>query len=891
MARISLAVTKAGDIFINQNVTPLFGEYHLDLRHSDSDTAFYRTVIMVPLLLILVSLHVNAIAAQLESRGLGQSSGIKTSTASIDWNSSILYPGLDGQLIYHSDHEDNRIPDFSHAGYHGGGIALPDVPVRVMVEPNTNADDSKVIQAAIDSVGAMEMDEYGVRGAVKLAPGNYYLAEQLSIPYSGVVLRGSGDGEDPANNTVIVAGKDIGHHAILVGTGQVDWSIASGSPLSEIISDFVPVGARSFDIKDPSGFKIDDDVILFHRATQEWIEAVDYGGRPLEAPNPWRAGDAGLHIMKRRTITGISGNTVSIDVPVYNHLDASLSIAILYKPDFSNMITESGVENFRLILENDGPEANDHVRDGIVFNGTEHCWVQDITVLHFRLAGVRLTNASFVTVKNSRALAPHSPIDGGYRYNFMVSARTGNILFSNNKATEGRHCYVSNGTASASGIVFLDSESYGAYALSEGHRRWSQGLLFDNLTFRDANRQDVLGLYNRGDYGTRHGWSAAHSVVWNTDAGPNHSIIIQKPPTAQNYGIGNQGKVTGDGPWEGPDGFIEGTGKVPNPSSLYRAQLQERLDLGVPPDSPAKLRVKSMDDKFDALKLTWLHHSVIPVELVIQRAENKSDSFKEIGRISSTKDYFIDENISSDNYHYRIRAVDENRISGWSRMVSFNSSISSFQLRNPADGSEHLLEGDPGQTIPFWWNHFETDFKVTYEWLLDKPENDFSDPLAVRTTEERLVQLSYEELDELLERMGVKKNEAMDLSWKVKAGVADTMVLSEQQFGIRLVRGKWDTSSNNEQNEIANHPKLFPAYPNPFNYQTTLSFSLPERGQAKLIIYDSAGRKVNQPVNRIMDPGMHKVIWDAEGMASGVYFIRLQISSNKIMTRPVTLVK
>jgi hypothetical protein len=90
----------------------------------------------------------------------------------------------------------------------------------------------------------------------------------------------------------------------------------------------------------------------------------------------------------------------------------------------------------------------------------------------------------------------------------------------------------------------------------------------------------VLCLYNRGHYGTSHGWAAAHSVAWNCDVGGG-TLILQKPPTAQNYAIGCAGTVAGakpPAPFAEPQGYIEGTSRPGlSPTSLYRAQLAERL--------------------------------------------------------------------------------------------------------------------------------------------------------------------------------------------------------------------------------------------------------------------------------------------------------------------------
>ena len=99
----------------------------------------------------------------------------------------------DGSITYEVDANQNRIPDFSHAGYQGGGVAIPDVPVMQTISPIAG-DNTANIQAAIDAVGAMPMNANGFRGAVLLDPGTYQVSGELKLDVSGVVLRGSGNG-------------------------------------------------------------------------------------------------------------------------------------------------------------------------------------------------------------------------------------------------------------------------------------------------------------------------------------------------------------------------------------------------------------------------------------------------------------------------------------------------------------------------------------------------------------------------------------------------------------------------------------------------------------------------------------------------------------------------
>ena len=79
--------------------------------------------------------------------------------------------GPDGRLSYATDTAGNAVVDFSHAGYGGGGVTIPDAPVRLVVGAS-GGDDRASIQAALELVGTMAPDTNGLRGAVLLKPGH-----------------------------------------------------------------------------------------------------------------------------------------------------------------------------------------------------------------------------------------------------------------------------------------------------------------------------------------------------------------------------------------------------------------------------------------------------------------------------------------------------------------------------------------------------------------------------------------------------------------------------------------------------------------------------------------------------------------------------------------------
>jgi hypothetical protein len=83
---------------------------------------------------------------------------------------------------------------------------------------------------------------------------------------------------------------------------------------------------------------------------------------------------------------------------------------------------------------------------------------------------------------------------------------------------------------------------------------------------------------------------------------------------------------------------------------------------------------------------------------------------------------------------------------------------------------------------------------------------------------------------------------------------------------------------------------LLQNYPNPFNAQTTISYSLSQSGPVTLSIYNIMGQKVATMVDGVEPAGEHRVVWDAKGAASGVYFGRLE-NSNKTETVRMVLLR
>jgi uncharacterized repeat protein (TIGR01451 family) len=84
-------------------------------------------------------------------------------------------------------------------------------------------------------------------------------------------------------------------------------------------------------------------------------------------------------------------------------------------------------------------------------------------------------------------------------------------------------------------------------------------------------------------------------------------------------------------------------------------------------------------------------------------------------------------------------------------------------------------------------------------------------------------------------------------------------------------------------------------YPNPFNPETDISFSLPEKTQVSLVIYNVLGEKVKTLLSAEMDVGIHTIHWDGKDedgnkVASGIYFYRLK-ADDFVKTKRMILMK
>jgi len=505
-------------------------------------------------------------------------------------STTLVYPGTNGKLVYIADSLGNKIPDFSNAGYKGGGVAIPYVAIKETVWP-VLGDNSANIKAAIDRVSAMTPDASGFRGAVLLKMGTYNLEKPIYIKASGIVLRGEGMSDI---GTILIGklqkeGQGRSRAALVNFEGT---ALKAQEETKQVITDnYVPVGARSFNVVSSKAFKAGDKILVRRIGNQAWIKEI--GEDSIGAGRSrWRP----FNINWDRVITEVKGNTITVDAPILCAIETRWGGGEILKYEDQGRLEQVGIENLRGISEynptvrmtsygnmdrgnfddktrphyegNEYYSDENHYFNFINLTNSLNSWVRNISALHFGSSVVSAGNGTkWITVQDCESREPVSIRAGARRFTFQLSGQLS--LVQRCFSQKGRHSFVLG--TNATGNVFLYCEAVNPYATSEPHANWITGSLYDNVKAPLSARywKDI-----------NIGWAGANIVFWNCEG----DYLIQSPPTATNYSFGHIGinAVIFNTFFQDltkPNGHVESMDKHVTPKSLYLTQLKERLGM------------------------------------------------------------------------------------------------------------------------------------------------------------------------------------------------------------------------------------------------------------------------------------------------------------------------
>ncbi len=257
--------------------------------------------------------------------------------------SSLVWMGSGGKLAYApyantgQTNAVNTIPDFSFAGYRGGGIPLPSVPVAETVEA-ASGDARTVIQSAIDRVSSRSMDKDGFRGAVLLKRGRYEVNGSLFINTSGVVLRGEGQNTPEGGGTELVATSPTQHDFI-----QLSGNESFSEPTTEDLLDtqlFPPARTwQEFNVLRGVAQEITGDKIISFHLTADVSQYVNFASREESAANR-----PIVRITVQSATTGLD-SVVSLSPVADTYVQGGTSANLNFGADVSVALKNAGVND------------------------------------------------------------------------------------------------------------------------------------------------------------------------------------------------------------------------------------------------------------------------------------------------------------------------------------------------------------------------------------------------------------------------------------------------------------------------------------------------------------------------------------------------------------------
>jgi len=431
------------------------------------------------------------------------------------------------RLRYTPDEDGNRLPDFSFAGYMGGGVPIPTVAIRQTVEADAadpSRDRSADIQKALDALAALPMGPDGFRGALLLGKGKFTLRETLRIPASGVVVRGSGAGFGGTwiyHRPVVQKSTEMQYlGGISVEGGMVPTFLltAKGAverrALTEVPADAsLACGERVIPVVDASGIRPGMEILLEVVYTDKWLEAIK---RPMD----WGTRTVVPRLRRRVASVDPAAKTVTLERPLSLAIDRKAGL--VGRCRVHQILADTrpyhiGIEDILFLSGYDAGETdkagyfNDENHPFTIFycEGATDVWMRRCTGFFYSMSLMTPNGSSRVTVEDCAMLdgvsrdtpATHT---GARKYYFNITAD--DMLVQRCYGRYARHAFVGNGTWE--GGVFRDCYSERDHLNIEWHQLWGYGHLYDQVACHAP-------IAMRGCTNAPHGQCAAFSLAWN----------------------------------------------------------------------------------------------------------------------------------------------------------------------------------------------------------------------------------------------------------------------------------------------------------------------------------------------------------------------------------------
>ncbi len=128
---------------------------------------------------------------------------------------------------------------------------------------------------------------------------------------------------------------------------------------------------------------------------------------------------------------------------------------------------------------------------------------------------------------------------------------------------------------------------------------------------------------------------------------------------------------------------------------------------------------------------------------------------------------------------------------------------------------------------------------------------------------------------EIIAALGTVKN-GDELVLTITGNLINGTPIEGRDCVIIEAKGNLSKPLVSNQSQLSEEYVLFENFPNPFNQNTTIQFSVPEPSFIKLEVYNSLGEKIATMVSEELEAGTYSFNWNAKNLPGGIYFYRIE---------------
>ncbi len=256
----------------------------------------------------------------------------------------------------------------------------------------------------------------------------------------------------------------------------------------------MPSGSIGFTVKDAKPFAVGDTIEIRRPTTAAWVKFMGMDNLRRDGrPQTW-IGTSRSEVAQR-TITAISSNRLTVDIPLADSYDAQYlgpTGTMLTKIRPSAVINHVGIEHLHIQCPQLEIAYGQAPYSAVRISG-EDCWVRDVyceeTMNSTAISGTRITMENVRVMHTYPNLGASKPTD--------FSLEGSQILLDRCKITGDNMYFVWTASLYPGPNVVLNCTFLGHGSRVQPHMRWSTGLLVDNCTVPDGG----IDFMNRGATG------------------------------------------------------------------------------------------------------------------------------------------------------------------------------------------------------------------------------------------------------------------------------------------------------------------------------------------------------------------------------------------------------